>query len=241
MKVNHEGIYGTEASPFTRTPWGRCTKKISRGGVTLYLHVFNWPADERLVVPGLQNAVQKAWLLADPKQKLATAQADRGPVISVPASAPDAVSSTVVLKVKGPLEVAPTGLGQDYDGSIHLPAAEATLSGGEVKFEDEKHDSIRFTANPEGSVSWEFEVAKPGKFEVVAEVAARQAVSIEVQVGDQRLSGVVPTTKNLSRFKPAKLGTVEIPATSKVALSVRAVKEGWHPLSLQAVKLNLVK
>jgi alpha-L-fucosidase len=243
MKVNREAIYGTEASPFNRLTWGRCTKKVSGKTTTLYLHVFNWPADGRLVVPGLKNPVQKAWLLADSKKKsLATSQTGKGAIVSVPKSAPDAIASTVVLKVKGVLEVEPAGLGQDYDGSIHLPAADAKLHGDGIKFDDPaKREAIRFSANAEGGAEWKFEVTAPGKFEVVAEVSGRKKVSIEARVGENRLRGETPTTKDDTRFKPAKLGTLEISTARKVTLSVHAVKDGWHPISLQAVKLELVK
>ena len=61
MKVNGEAIYGTTASPFKRLPWGRCTKKLTADGATLYLHVFNWPADGKLLVPGLKNNARRAW------------------------------------------------------------------------------------------------------------------------------------------------------------------------------------
>ena len=60
MKANGEAIYGTTASPFKRLPWGRCTKKLAAAGATLYLHVFDWPADGKLVVQGLKNPVEKA-------------------------------------------------------------------------------------------------------------------------------------------------------------------------------------
>ena len=56
MKVNGEAIYGTTATPFKEQPaWGRCTKKVARSGATLYLHVFNWPVDGKLVVPALDG------------------------------------------------------------------------------------------------------------------------------------------------------------------------------------------
>ena len=69
MKVNGEAIYGTTASPFKRLPWGRCTKKLTSDGAILYLHVFNWPADGQLLVPGLKNAAQRAYVLTDPAKK----------------------------------------------------------------------------------------------------------------------------------------------------------------------------
>ena len=60
MQVNSEAIYGTSASPFPRRlPWGRCTQKQSGGVTTLYRHVFDWPADGQLLVPGLKSKVQK--------------------------------------------------------------------------------------------------------------------------------------------------------------------------------------
>jgi alpha-L-fucosidase len=104
MKVNGEGIYGTTASPFTGLSWGRCTKKVMGEGATLYLHVFNWPSDGKLVVPGLKSEVESAVLLAS-GAKLEVAAGGGGVTISVPASAPDAISSTVAVKVKGGVRV----------------------------------------------------------------------------------------------------------------------------------------
>ncbi|MBI3766035.1 MAG: alpha-L-fucosidase [Ignavibacteriales bacterium] len=57
MKVNNEAIYGTSASPFATLDWGRCTQKNIDGETRLYLHVFNWPNDGKLVLPGMFNTV----------------------------------------------------------------------------------------------------------------------------------------------------------------------------------------
>lgn len=104
MKVNGESIYATTASPFKELLWGRCTTKLSGNGATLYLHVFDWPADGKLVVPGLKNTVQSASLLAT-HTKLSTSASAQGVVVSVPGTAPDKISSTIVLKIKGAPEV----------------------------------------------------------------------------------------------------------------------------------------
>ena len=104
MDVNHESIYGTHASPFRQLAWGRCTTKMKGNTTTLYLHVFNWPADGKLVVPNLAKNVTRAYLLADRRRTaLATTAGPDAVTISVPVAAPDAISSTVVLKVKGPV------------------------------------------------------------------------------------------------------------------------------------------
>ncbi|HEY7089425.1 MAG TPA: alpha-L-fucosidase, partial [Tepidisphaeraceae bacterium] len=101
MKVNGESIHGTTASPFEKLDWGRCTKKVDdNGDTTLYLHVFTWPQNGKLVVPGLKKEGQ-ASLLAQPGLNLGSEVGPEGLTISVPSTAPDKISSTVVLKIKG--------------------------------------------------------------------------------------------------------------------------------------------
>src|SRR6476620_10196869 len=66
MKINGEAIYGTSASPLTPLPWGRCTMKQQNTNTILYLSVFDWPKDGKLLVP-TNNEVVSATLLAGGK------------------------------------------------------------------------------------------------------------------------------------------------------------------------------
>lgn len=102
MKVNGEAIYATNGSPLGALPWGRCTKKTNGSNTTLYLHVFNWPADGKLVVPGLKNKINSAQLLSGGK-KLSTTTTDEGVVINVPAQAPDAIATVIKVETAGTL------------------------------------------------------------------------------------------------------------------------------------------
>ncbi|HID23688.1 MAG TPA: alpha-L-fucosidase [Planctomycetaceae bacterium] len=100
MKVNGESIYATQASPFEKTPWGRCTqKKLADGRTRLFLHVFRWPKDAQLRVPTRAGEPQKAFLLAD-RTPLPVKWEDKTAVIALPATAPDPVATVVVLDVK---------------------------------------------------------------------------------------------------------------------------------------------
>ena len=77
------------------------------------MHVFNWPADGQLVVPGLKSAVEKAYLLADAsRQTLGTQAGPAGLAVSVPKQAPDPICSVVVLRVKGELQIELPALSQ---------------------------------------------------------------------------------------------------------------------------------
>jgi alpha-L-fucosidase len=105
MKVNGEAIYSTQASPFNKLFFGRCIQKQIEGGTRLYLHVFNWPSNGRLLVNGLMNKPLKAYLLADNKE-LEVDQFENVTAIKVPMKAPDSINSIVVLDVIGKVEIA---------------------------------------------------------------------------------------------------------------------------------------
>jgi alpha-L-fucosidase len=105
MKVNGAAIYGTTASPFENLAWGRCTKKVGAAGATLYLHVFAWPTNGKLFVPGLKSKVASATLLAT-QQALPAQATEDGWEISVPTAAPDKISTTIVLRLNGAIQIA---------------------------------------------------------------------------------------------------------------------------------------
>jgi len=103
MEVNSESIYGTQASPFAAPSWGKYTqKKLDSGLTRLYLHVFNWPADGKLVVEGLEKTQEPmdAFLLADEhRNPMKITVENEGMVIQAPPRAPDAIVSVVVVDI----------------------------------------------------------------------------------------------------------------------------------------------
>jgi alpha-L-fucosidase len=107
MSANGESIYGTEASPFPKLGWGRATQKRLAGGVTrLYLHVFDWPKDGRLVVDGLLNLPRRAFLLTDASERALTlSRSGEDLVVAVPAAPPSPIDSVVVVDVDGRADV----------------------------------------------------------------------------------------------------------------------------------------
>ena len=240
LQVNGEAIYGTTASPFKKLPWGRCTKKVSGDTTTLYLHVFKWPADGKLVVPGWRNTVQSARLLAGGNQLAFTSTPD-GVEVQVPAAAPDKISSTVVLTIQGAPEVTATPLSQGADGSIRLPASEADLHGGLQYETGGGKDNIGFWLNPQDTATWTFQVNRPGKFTVSAEIAALAAGKFEIISGDQKIAGAAIATKDYVKFARTELaGSLDL-AAGPVTLTVKPVAEAWQPMNLRSLSLVPVK
>jgi alpha-L-fucosidase len=100
MRTNGEAIHGTSAGPFEGLPWGRCTSKRAGPRSRLYLHVFQWPRDGRLHVPGLASEPRRAWLLAAPDRPIAAAREGNGVTLGLGAAVPGPVP-VVAVEVEG--------------------------------------------------------------------------------------------------------------------------------------------
>jgi alpha-L-fucosidase len=141
MKINSEAIYSTKASPFKSLTWGRCTQKSIDGGARLYLHVFDWPSDGKLTVPGILNKSKQAYLLADPNHSaVAVTRNEDALVISLPTKAPDAINSVVVLDVDGKLDIAsPPSIVSKFD--IFIDALNVSIAS------DRDNVELRYTVD----------------------------------------------------------------------------------------------
>ncbi len=137
MKTNGESIYGTQGGPFKKLAWGRCTMKRQGPTTRLYLHVFDWPKNGLLVVPGIYNEALAAHVLAAPGAKLPVRREDDALHISLPNSAPDAINSVVVLDVAGAPDIAdpPTLAGPTsvFMGTMDVTAT-TTREGATVRY-----------------------------------------------------------------------------------------------------------
>ncbi len=101
MKVNGEAVYGTKASPWGLFPWGRCTKKETPGRTTLYFSVFEWPADNKIVIPDFRNRVIHSKFLANGTNVKTEVKKDGSLVINLPAVATDPIAAVIKVEVNG--------------------------------------------------------------------------------------------------------------------------------------------
>jgi alpha-L-fucosidase len=241
MRMNAASIYGTEAGPFARLPWGRCTTKKGPSGTILYLHVFDWPSSGELQVPGLLNAAKRAYLLASPSKPLTWAQSSQGLSVRLPNQAPDANDSVVVLELIGNAAVVDSPLSQDADGSVLLTAADAQISGEHARFEaaDDRR-WIGFWTSEKDIVSWEFQIARPGKFQVELEFSCKEASAgseLKIQAGGASVPFVVPSTGEWEKFEKRVVGSIELPKGKHTLrlVPLKLAKEGI--MNVRAVRL----
>lgn len=98
MNIYGESIYGTTRSPFKTEPaWGVYTKKPNK----LFAHIFVWPVNGLLRIPSLSNTINKIYLMNDTTTSLNYTDSSGCITISLPAKAPNANNSVVVVDVTG--------------------------------------------------------------------------------------------------------------------------------------------
>ncbi len=114
MQVNGESIYGTTASPLPKRPfWGRYTLKHgAKGRDTLYVHVFQWPKDGQIEVPGLTAMPKRARILGVTERPgetpaVGTILFKGGLGLNLPAKAPNPDDTVIALEFDGPLPLKP--------------------------------------------------------------------------------------------------------------------------------------
>ena len=240
MKTNGEAIYGTTASPFAKLTWGRATTKLRRGGGTLYLHVWDWPKDGKLELPGLRSKVRRAVLLAH-KRKVGIEPGEEGVVLALSGDAPDPIASIIKVDLGSKLDVVKIWPQQSEDGRVNLSAIEADIHnvlGTDARVESKRGPA--FIGNWDDArawVGWKFRIDKPGAFEVMAELGASEAAQAELAVGEQKLPVAIAATGGTDKYRPVKLGKVQIGAPGEHEISLRPKNKAWKPVHLRAVTL----
>jgi len=240
MKINGESIYGTGPSPFFKLPWGRCTRRDTRNGTLLYLHVFHWPQNGILAVPGLSADIRRISLLAEPGRKLPyTFEGDRL-LIELPGEIPESVNTVVVLKIKGEPTIV-SNMPVLKNGAVILPAefadihnpgygTHALLSGSGME------SLVTNWVDPRVRLEWMFDAAEPGMYAVRALVRTEYDCRLRVQFnGSEVVTDVPPTGGTLTEVT---LCDIEIPESGVSILTFRSVPEVWDGMELGTVTLT---
>ncbi|MGI8922669.1 MAG: alpha-L-fucosidase [Fimbriimonadales bacterium] len=100
MQVNGESIYETSSSPMKQPPWGRATMRSEGDNSKLFLHVFEWPKDGRLVVPNIGSEPMDARFLG--QRDTIKPRGDKlNLILPIPARPPHEACSVLVLTFRG--------------------------------------------------------------------------------------------------------------------------------------------
>lgn len=170
---NGDSIFGTGVTPFQKLDWGECTT----GDGKLYLHIFDWPQDGQLSVPGLQNTVSAAYPLTQPELKL-NYQNGNLPLDGVDQ---DPSATVIVLEYDGSLNVQPIRTQANANGTLLLRGSDAVHHG---KYGRESYRSIL----PDYYRTWEIGALEAGTYDVSLVYQLRAKVKdFTLELGGQSL------------------------------------------------------
>lgn len=248
MQRNGESIYGTSASPFFKLPWGRCTVKKVKGGTNLYLHVFDWPKNGLLTVPGFKANVKDIYLLSNPNQHFAWKFDGGGNLdIHAPSVIFDEVNTVVVLKVKGQYIVT-SNKPSLLNGTILLPAdladiynpgyGQHAVIGQEIISEVTEKKVIPIITNwidSRTKLEWSFSASEPGKYRIDAQIMAHSPSALNLIVDSEKQASKIESTEG--DYKVLKLGEIEINEAGDHTISLVPDRENWNGAELMFVEL----
>ncbi len=197
-KLNGESIQGCDRTPLPVQSWGESTRKGNR----LYLHVFEWPKDRKLVVGGLKSRVRSPRLLADSGDTIGyklRARALNGTDVVIeglPRSARDKSDSVIALEIVGDIATDPTRLLQPEYGGETLRVFDAELRGKGLKFGPGKTRDAHVTGwmNAEQSIVWPVRLNEAAEYEVAITYDADDTAvgaTFQLQIGAQTMKGTV--------------------------------------------------
>ncbi|MCX7006326.1 MAG: alpha-L-fucosidase, partial [Kiritimatiellaeota bacterium] len=234
-------VYGAGPSPWGHAlPWGDVTTRSN----TLQLVVFDWPADGKLWLPGLQAEISGVGLVGSkpvepvPWKRHGTwTEFQRSPMFT----RTERLASVIEVPFKGTLKVDQT-LGVYPNMPANFPVEFAEVSGAEKKRLNwmEKFGEWKFATQagkwtPAGKAVWTVDVCEPGDYrlELVYRGEGRPVWKIvtdeDVSLQNQQAASTI------YHAQPMGLLTFKKPGQHTVTVSL---VEGSDKTSLEALRLN---
>lgn len=233
-------VYAAGASPWDHAqPWG----DVTTSGHTLNLVVFDWPADQRLLLPGLKSEIAAAGVVAGGKL-LPIPWRKRGAwtELQLPAAPPDRPASVIAVRLRAAPDVdATVGVPPNFPVSLLVEfAAVQGAAKKEIrwmeKFGEWKAANQVSEWTPAGRATWTVDVADAGAYRIELNYRGegRMVWRIETDEGE-----TLQNQQNSSAvYHSYPFGLVTFRRPGKHTLAVSLVEGPAAKASLQAVRLS---
>ncbi|MDB6030165.1 MAG: arylsulfatase family protein [Verrucomicrobiales bacterium] len=154
----------------------------------------------------------------------------------------DSATKTKGKGVREPARISPI-VAQAQNGNVLLHSRDVSIHGINVRYEPQTNkNTIGFWTRKEDWVSWDFEILKPGTFEVeILQGCGKGSGGSEVDfaVGDQVLPITVQDTGHFQNFVPRVIGKYALTKAGQYTLSVKPrTKPGVAVMDLRQVMLK---
>ncbi len=266
LKRFGESVYETEAGPEP----AESGPVYTRRGNTLYAHLLEWPATDRITVPGVDAADVERVSLMSSSDDLSVVSAvppgtadlaDLGAkVVGLPASPPDAssnvvqidlvrVPSTLVRRPRVPAAGPVSDVAPDAESCLSPDHAELEglgVKGARLRVQED--GGVRFISHwmvPEHAAHWRIRCPENAQYAVTVAVRCHEpgidGAVVEVAVGGENVSATVPDTGDPPTWHELEFGEIALPAgESRLTLRPSKLKWGYLLCEIGVVTLRPV-
>jgi len=135
---------------------------------------------------------------------------------------------------------------QQADGIVVLPAKTVEVRGIMLRYEPLPHkQTLGYWVNADDWAGWEFDLKKPGTYEVEALVGCGDGngdSQVEFKVDGQAFPFTVPVTGGFQAFKPFNLGKVTLDQAGRKTVEIRVLKKAhFAVMDVRQMRLIPVK
>lgn len=155
MNTHKDAIHGVSTNPFKQLPFGECTRK----GNKLYFHIYNWPENNILVIPGLESKIKSLSMLGQAANKISFSTVGQNKEIDLSGLKEDINLSVLEIEIAEPLQIFDPIVRPNKSNQLLLQANQAIKNG---KYGKDSYRSIL----KDYSRQWDIEVPVTGKYQV---------------------------------------------------------------------------
>lgn len=258
LDVNGESIYGSEAFDLRKDQhdWGKITyKPADQGNHKLYLHVFNWPYNNKLSLTGITSKPLKAYILRDKlKSPLPIHHSEVLTEIGLPALQPDPYVSVIVVEYEKKPEISDGLVAITVDGGYSLTHKNLISEKGE-RLEKSLSRGGTIPAHilieDKYQIQWKIFVDKPGKMKIDASYSfqgEKPKGTFTVKMAGSILKyDITPTGKTvgepgsnwqIDNFASKRIGVIDIPEKGIYEITLEVDAKENSPVKFQWLWLN---
>lgn len=250
IKKHEKAIYGTDKSPIPMQPWGAITSTPGK----LYLHVFQWPSDGKIYLPGLKLSKPQATIMGSGK-KLKLIREKGIITVEIP-SLPPVRPFTVIelsydgkIKTEGSVRILHPGLDNIFEAPFaETSNCEKAKRQWMEKFGDWHHAEVIEKITTGSKMSWNFTAFRNSLWRVHLEYECHQETDeseIEFSIGETSwrfpVFGTGGGISRRTRFRREMIGVVEVPSFGEYILKLKGTDvKGNNQLIIRRIVLESI-
>ena len=227
LSINKDAIHDSQVNPFKKLDWGFSSVKEQEN--KLFLHVFDWPKNGKLQIPGLKNKIAKAYYLNDASKKSLNVSVNgTNKMVSISKDVVDENLPIVAVEYQGELEIIDP-LIKAVNNKIILKDEDGIKQGkyGMVSYRSILKDDYR---------TWDIEVSEDGEYEIEMIYKMKYASKdFKIEVADEILNF---SLKGNSKIKSEKVKSIDGNEEIKQSNHSSKIKGKWNTVTIGTISLK---